>query len=189
MDFATARSKRRYNSKYRDIEFKEGDKVYLRLHRGYHLPGNPSCKLSQQRARPFVIKRCVSRIVYELDFPPEMAIYPVISAAHLSPTPPGDNPFDRVVPPPGPVVDSQSGSGSDDPESGDDYEVEVVLNHKLVRRLFKYLIKWKGWGNEYNVWKTEHQLRYSIQLVNEYWARQGGQPLTPPAPAPRKNRQ
>ncbi len=46
MDFATARAKRRYDGQHRDIEFKEGDKVYLRLYHGYHLPGKPSRKLS-----------------------------------------------------------------------------------------------------------------------------------------------
>ncbi len=45
MDFAAARAKRRYDAHHRQIEFKEGDKVYLRLHNGYHLPGKPSRKL------------------------------------------------------------------------------------------------------------------------------------------------
>jgi hypothetical protein len=85
MDFAAARAKRRYDGTHRDIEFKEGDKVYLRLHRGYHLPGKPSRKLSQQRAGPFVAKRRVGRLAYELDFPPNMGIHPVISVAHLYP--------------------------------------------------------------------------------------------------------
>jgi hypothetical protein len=186
MDFATARAKRRYDSDHRDIEFNEGDKVYLRLHRGYHLPGKPSRKLSQQRAGPFVIKRRVGRLAYELDFPPEMAIHPVISVAYLLPSPLGSDPFERDVPPPGPIEDSHSGSSSDDPETGDDYEVEVIVDHKLVRGAYKYLIKWKGWGNEYNVWKTPYQLRHSQRLIDEYWARCGGQPPTTPAAAPRK---
>jgi hypothetical protein len=174
MDFAAARAKRRYDGTHRDIEFKEGDKVYLRLHRGYHLPGKPSRKLSQQRAGPFVVKRRVGRLAYKLDFPPNMGIHPVISVAHLSPTPPGDDPFNRDTPPPGPVEDSQSGSS--DSEPGEDYEVEAILQHKLVRGKYKYLIKWKGWGNEHNVWKTAYQMRHSPKIVDQYWAQRGGQP-------------
>ncbi|EAQ86812.1 hypothetical protein CHGG_08065 [Chaetomium globosum CBS 148.51] len=92
MDFAAARAKRRYDANRRDIEFKEGDKVYLRLHKGYHLPGNPPRKLSQQRTGPFEVVRRVGRLAYELKFPENMGIHPVISIAHLSPTPPGNDP-------------------------------------------------------------------------------------------------
>lgn len=55
MDFAAAQAKRQYDDKHRPIEFNVGDNVYLCLHRGYHLPGNPSRELSQQRAGPFVV--------------------------------------------------------------------------------------------------------------------------------------
>lgn len=140
MDFATARAKRRYDDHHRQIEFNEGDKVYLRLHKGYHLPGKPSRKLSQQRAGPFPIKRRVGRLAYELDLPPNMAIHPVISVEHLSPTPPGDDPFRREEPPPEPVQESQS-EASDDSEPGESYEVEVILRHKESRGNYKYLIK------------------------------------------------
>lgn len=40
----------------------------------------------------------------------------------------------------------------------DSYEVEIILDYKVVHRTHKHLIKWKGYGSEYNVWKTAHQL-------------------------------
>ncbi len=108
IDFAAARAKRRYDSQHRDLEFKEGDKVYLRLYKGYHLPSKPARKLSQQRARPFLIKRRISRLAYELDLPNNIAIHLVISIAQLAPTPSRQDPFKRAAPPPGLVEDSQS---------------------------------------------------------------------------------
>ena len=54
---------------------------------------------------PFVVKQRVGRLVYELDFLPNMGIYPVISIAYLSPMSPGKDPFDRKVPLPG-LVDA-----------------------------------------------------------------------------------
>ena len=141
IDFAAAQAKRRYDSKHRPIKFEVGNKVYLRLHRRYHLPGNPSRKYSQQHTGPFVIKKRVGRLAYELDFPPNIGIHPVISIAHLSPTPPGKDPFDRKVPPPGPVDTSQQSSPSSTSKSSDSYEVEAVLQHKKVRNGYKYLIK------------------------------------------------
>lgn len=186
MDFAAARAKRRYDARHRPLEFNEGDKVYLRLHRGYHLPGRPPRKYSQQRAGPFVIKRRIGRLAYELDLPPNMGIHPVISVAHLSPTPPGNDPFDRETPPPGPVEDSQA-SSSENQESGEEYEVEAVLNHrKQPSGAYQYLIKWTGSNNEHNVWKTAYQLRHAAKLIERYWARRGGLPDPAPQEAPRR---
>jgi hypothetical protein len=47
MDFTAADNKRRYDSKHKPVEFKKGDKVYLRLYHRYHLPSKPARKLSQ----------------------------------------------------------------------------------------------------------------------------------------------
>ena len=116
----------------------------------------------------------MGRLAYELDLPDNMAIHPVISVAHLLPTTMGEDPFDCKVPPLGLVEDSQP-DRSNNLESSEDFEVEVILDHKTVRGAHKYLIKWKGYGNHYNVWKTAHQLRHSLRLVDEYWACQGGQ--------------
>ena len=127
IDFVAVQVKRRYNGKHYPIKFEVGNKVYLRLYRRYYLPGNPSRKYSQQRAGPFIVKKHVRRLVYELDFLPNIGIHPIISIAHLSPTPPGEDPFDRKVPPPGPVDTSQQSSPSSTSESGDSYKVEAVL--------------------------------------------------------------
>jgi hypothetical protein len=185
IDFAAARAKRQYDARHRPLEFGEGEEVYLRLHKGYHLPGNPSRKLSQQRTGPFVVKRRVGRLAYELDLPANMGIHPVISVAHLAPTPDGKDPFDRDAPPPGPVCESQSSaSESSNPEPGEDYEVEAVVKHRPGRGgKYSYLIKWKGYANHHNVWKTAQQLRHSQKLIDEYWERQQ-EPAPAPVPAP-----
>ena len=113
--------------------------MYLRLHKGYHLPSKLTKKLSQQRAGPFLVKRRVGRLAYELELPDNMAIHPVVSVAQLAPTPSGEDPFERTAPPPGPVEDSQSDHSSD-PESGEDYEIEGIRSHRLVRKAYQYLI-------------------------------------------------
>ena len=45
--FATDRVKKYYNIQYRQMEYQEGDLVYINLHRGYTLPGRPLRKISQ----------------------------------------------------------------------------------------------------------------------------------------------
>ena len=47
LSLATSKAKIRYNANHKLIEFDVGDKVYLRLHQGYHLPNKPPKKLSQ----------------------------------------------------------------------------------------------------------------------------------------------
>ncbi|RWA03570.1 hypothetical protein EKO27_g11536 [Xylaria grammica] len=169
MDFAAVQAKRYYDGKHRSIEFEVGDKVYLKLHSGYHLPGKPSRKYSQQMSGPFEVKRRVGTLAYELDLPPDYIIHPVISVAHLRPTPDGKDPFDRYIPPPGPVEADQDGKG-------DLYEVEILLKHRITRGKMSYLVKWKGWGHQYNQWMAEGQLDGSQELIEEYWERNGGRP-------------
>lgn len=75
--------KARYDAGHKQINFKVGDKVMLRLHRGYKMLGHENRKYSHQREGPFVVKRRIGELAYELDLPPGYTIHPVISVAHL----------------------------------------------------------------------------------------------------------
>jgi hypothetical protein len=44
-----------YNKKHRLVDFKVSNKVYLRLNKGYTLPGKPKPKWLRERARLFRI--------------------------------------------------------------------------------------------------------------------------------------
>jgi co-chaperonin GroES (HSP10) len=44
--FAAAAMKQRYDKKHKAIEFKVGQKVIVRLYKGYQLPGETNRKLS-----------------------------------------------------------------------------------------------------------------------------------------------
>ena len=110
MDFAAAQAKRQFDSKHRALEFQVGEKVMLRLHDGYYLPGNPPRKYSQQRAGPWTVKRRVGDLAYELDFSANYRIHPVVSVAHLRPCKSDQDPFNRTIPPPG-TCGSRLGSG------------------------------------------------------------------------------
>ncbi len=173
MDFAATDAKRRYDKEHRQIEFNIGDKVHLRLHYGYHLPGRASRKYSQRRSGSWIVKRRICRLAYELNFT-NTSVHPVISVAHLTPAPSGDDPFDRRLPPPGPVeAEQEHDSGLED---GDRYETEIILDHRPHGKTIQYLIKWKGYGHEHNGWKSEWQLRHSADLIRQYWNRRGGCP-------------
>jgi hypothetical protein len=63
-----------------------------------------------------------------------MRVHPVIRVAYLMLYECGDDSFERIPPPPGPVE-----YGSDDAGSQEEYE----LSEWLIRR---YLMRWKGYG-------------------------------------------
>ncbi|KAM7203063.1 hypothetical protein V8F33_002411, partial [Rhypophila sp. PSN 637] len=189
MDFAAAAAKRRYDSKHKPVYFEVGDTVYLRLHKGYSLPGKPPRKYSQQRSGPWKVVRKVDRLAYELNFPESSRVHLVVSVAHLSPTPEGKDPFGREEVTPGPVQDEQGFRTED----GELYELERVADHKKNKSgSYKYFVKWIGYGNEHNVWKTERQLRNAKDLVDYYWKRHNERNAEPEAtreaPAPKRNR-
>jgi hypothetical protein len=40
----------------------------------------------------------------------------------------------------------------------DEWEVEKILDVKKQNNQLKYLVKWKDFGFEYNIWKSEENL-------------------------------
>jgi len=171
MDFAAMAAKERYDARHNPITMDVGDKVYVRLHRGYHLPGKPNRKLSEQRMGPFDVIRRVGRLAYEINLPPQWKIHPVISVAHLVPAPKSPDPFDRPVP------DSQEpaeGIEGDDDE-WKSYEVERIVDKRIVRYGNKdgieYLVKYVGWGAAWNEWHPIELLGNARDLVEDYESR------------------
>jgi len=57
---------RNYNRKHDDVSFKVGDKVYLRMGKGYKLHSIPKAKLRLQRVGPFSILEKVGNLAYKL---------------------------------------------------------------------------------------------------------------------------
>lgn len=70
-----------YDKKHKPLLLKEGDKAYLKLHKGYKLSKNNNRKFSNQRCDPFFVKRRIDRFVYELKLPSRWKVHSVISIA------------------------------------------------------------------------------------------------------------
>ena len=61
----------------------------------FTIAGKPNRKLGQQRVGPFKVIRWVGRLTYELDLPPNLRIYPVVSVAQLEPASTEPDPYER----------------------------------------------------------------------------------------------
>jgi len=169
--FAQAKMSIYYDKNHQPITFKPGDRVYISLAKGfaagYKLPHNVvNRKLSQQHVGPFAILDAVGALAYRLDIPSSWKIHPVISVVHLKRAPP--DPFNREHPPPPDIVQDDTG---DDHE---EYEVEEILDSRLVGKAKKrkqYWIKWKGWGPEHNQWIEEDDMANAKDLVEQFESR------------------
>jgi hypothetical protein len=155
---------RNYNRKHKDLSLKVGDKAYIGLGTGYKLRGIPKAKLGLQRVGPFNIVEKVGRLAYKLDLPDGWKIHPVISIVHLEPA--KDDPFGREVVPPPPV----------EVEGEEYWKIETIIRRELRgrgrNRRIHYLVRWKGYGPEFDEWLPVEEMEHSGELVEEFESRQ-----------------
>lgn len=144
---------------------KVGDWALLRLHKGYSIPSTLgiTTKLSQQYVGPFKVVERVGRLAYRLAVPEDWKVHPVFTIAQLEPAPPpSDDPYQRPRP-----THPQAVSAD-----GQDYDVERLLNKRVVRKgrglATEYLLRWKGYGPEFDRWYNLKDLQDALELVEEY---------------------
>ena len=170
--FAQINAKIAYDRKHRPISMKEGDYALLRLHKGYNIPSTKVLgrKLSQQYAGPFKVLAKVGNLAYRLKLPEHWQIHPVFSIAQLEPCPdPTKDPFTRPRPD---LPDSVFVEG--DTERVKSYEIEKLITHRpTARRGIEYLVRWKGYGPEEDVWRNIPELGDAMDLVKDYDDRKG----------------
>jgi hypothetical protein len=174
--YAQLAMKKRYDNGRMPLIMNSGDKAFINLHEGYRIPGTKGKKLGIQRIGPCTVLRRVSPLAYELEIPSNWRIHPVISITHLEPAPHGKDPYDR--------------KDNDHPpplEEGDpnaewrEFSIETLLDRRHRRygkgkKILEYLVKWEGYGPEFNEWYGEDLLDGSIELMLEYELRCNNDP-------------
>jgi hypothetical protein len=53
-------------------------------------------------------------------------------------------------------------------EGEEEFEVEKVLDSRLFRRSFQYLVKWKGFSDSENTWQPAKDLEHAQDLIEEF---------------------
>jgi hypothetical protein len=149
--------KSQYDKNHLPMVFNKGDKVMLRLHKGYTNKWTLNRKLNKQYSGPYKILEKVGRLAYRLDLPQESRVYPVISVAHLEKLPVDHDPFERTHEKPGPVyVDA------------DEYEIERIIDVKGSGRAKRYLVRWKGYGEEDDSWLKPADLQNAKEAIADF---------------------
>ena len=165
LEEAHMRQAEQANRRRREIRFQVGDKVRLST-ANMQLPSTMSKKLVARYLGPFTVEKVVSPVAYKLKLPKSMRrIHPVFHASLLQPWNRDDvfpSHVDITVFRPPPVV----------PEDNQ-YLVEALLDKRVSRRRVEYLVRWKGYGPEEDMWRPASDIEQS--LINEYEASHHGQ--------------
>jgi hypothetical protein len=147
-------------SKKEGRTFKEGDRVWLEG-RNLHLD-QPSAKLAPKRHGPFIIKRVLSPITYQLTLPHQWKIHDVFHVDLLTPYIETDFHGPNYTRPPPDLIDGE-----------EEYEVESILKSRRYGRGRKvqYLVKWKGYTDSDNEWVNWDDM-HADEALNEFRQRQ-----------------
>lgn len=156
------------NQKRRGETFEVGERVLLSTEhaRTEADRARPTRKLAPRYSGPYVIKRRISDVVYELDLPSTMRIHPVFHVSRLKRyqnRPTELTPPDQPDAPPPPII-------VDDHE---EWEVEDILAKRMFRKRYpQYLVKWRGYPVEAATWQSVSDLENAADLVREFEERQ-----------------
>jgi hypothetical protein len=159
----------------RHVEFSVGEKVWLTTsHIRPAQVANAKLKLNSRFYGPYVIKKVVSSVAYELKLPPHFKMHPVVHMSHLKEYDDGSKRFPSrpayTAPPP-----PEEFSGEEH------FHVEAFRNHRVRGRSGKlhWLVKWSGYGEDHNLWRPAKELQEDltkevyVKLKKEYEERVG----------------
>ncbi|HVX00592.1 MAG TPA: chromo domain-containing protein, partial [Candidatus Babeliaceae bacterium] len=153
------------NRRRREMNFQEGEKVLLST-TDLTWKGKITPKFSSKFIGPFIIKKVLSPLNYELDLPKTLPIHPVFHVSKLKKfVGNNNNEFtDRVSEPMRPIPEIV--------EEQEEYEVEAIRNHRMRKykgQMHKqYLVKWKGYPEWESTWEWWDTLTHAKRLVKEY---------------------
>jgi len=146
---------RSYNKNHTPKTYKVGDLVLLSL-KNLKIRA-PSRKLAPRRQGPYRIVDLVGNQAYRLALPNEMSrIHNVFHVSLLEPWRSRDGSEELPM-----LVDLEDGNA-------EEYEVESILDKRIVKGQTKYLIRWKGWPEDYNKWEPEEHLEGAPDLLREF---------------------
>ena len=164
MIFANALNKIRYDAIHEAINIKVGDNVYLRLHQDYIISKLINHKLSHQRIDPFEVFEKIRKLAFRLRLSSIMKIYSIISVTQLKLKSSKTNSYNWLM-------NFKSSSVVETNFEAFFYILKQILDKRIFRDQVYYLIKWKDYDNEHNVWYSVKALNDAQKLIAKYEAK------------------
>jgi len=134
--------------------FKKGDKVWLDAR---NLKTAYPKKFAPKREGPFKITEVLGPLTYRLDIPKRWKIHNMFHATLLSLFRQTDVHGPSFSNPPPDLIDGK-----------EEYEVEVILNHRKIGRGYQYLIRWKNYSSGDDSWEPESHIKNADEMLSTY---------------------
>ena len=165
--FVNVNMKIQYDQSHKLLTLKEGDWVFIKLHKGYKVQG-VNRKLGQQCVEPFQIIKRIRKLVYRVELPESWKIHNIISVIMLKSALPENDSYDQIESQHTDSVKTEGTEGNDQV-----YEIERVVDkrswqYEWSASKIEYLVKWKGWGSEWNSWMLITELGNAHELIEDY---------------------
>ena len=121
-----------------------------------------SRKLTPKYIGPFPVVQVISPVAYKLELPSAYSkVHPIFHISLLKKFVPSPDEYQGCTPaPPPPVLINQE----------EEYEVEQVLDKKLVHHQLWYLIKWKGYPLHDATWEPLSNLENAKESIDSFEA-------------------
>ena len=138
-------------------EYKVGDLVLLSTKDlKWQMKGRRSEKLTECFVGPYKVKGIVSSNVIELELPKSIKIHPVVNVSRVRLYKPQIEGQKKISPKPVII------------EGEEEFEVEKILNKRMIREKEKFLVRWKGYMAEEDTWESRENLENAKELVEEF---------------------
>ena len=154
-----------YDKKHQSLFMKTKDYVLIRLHKSYNISFAISKKIDQQYVEFFRVIEKIERLFYRLIISNHWRIHLVFNIAQLKSCFASFDDFFRKL------KSNQSNFVfvEDDIVNVKFFEVERFINKRQIKRKkSKYLMRWKRYEFEYDVWKNLSKLDDVVDLVQKY---------------------
>ena len=138
-------------------EYRVGDKVLISTKDfSMELMKRATKKLTEKFIGPYVVRKIVSENVVELELPASLRIHPVVNVKRIVKYREQVEGQKKIPPPPIEIAGEK------------EYEVEEILDRQERREKTKYLVKWKGYTVEENIWEGLENLKNAMEEVEEF---------------------
>ena len=169
MIFANVINKFRYDQNHRIIinVIQSRFMIYLKLHQEYTIPGLANKKLFNQRVELFKIIEAMNKFkqTFRLKLSSVMKIHPMIFIVQLKSITSSSDSYDRNF-----VFDSSIVLNEHANIDALFYEIERLIDKRIIKDKIHYLIKWKNCEHQHNVWYFIDNLQNAADLITKYEA-------------------
>ena len=137
-------------------EYRVGDKVLISTKDfSKKLMKRVTKKLTEKFIGPYVVRKIVSENAVELELPASLRIHPVVNVRRIVKY--REQIEGQKIPPPPVEVAGKK-----------EYEVEEILDRQERRGKTKYLVKWKEYMAEKNIWERLENLKNAMEKIEEF---------------------